>query len=121
MNVPSNANDVGLYRFGTQPGEIGNTVVDGHLDTYTSSNGVFSNLDKLKSGDDVYVVDAQNKLIHYRVSHVAVFAADSSAPLQSIFGTSGQAHLNLITCAGAWDNNSHQYTQRRVVFTDLVQ
>ncbi len=120
MNVPDNAREVGWYQFGTKPGETGNTVIDGHLDTYTSSSGVFGNLDKLKTGDDVYVVNAQNEKIHYKVNHTDVYKVDD-APLQAIFGSSDKAHLNLITCTGAWDKKLHQYTQRRVVYTDLVQ
>lgn len=30
----------------------------------------------------------------------------------------GKAHLNLITCQGAWDKQAKQYSKRLVVFTD---
>jgi len=120
MNAPVNAKKVGWYKFGPRPGQIGNAVIDGHLDTYTTSSGVFKNLNQLKTGDDVYVATAQNQMLHFKVNHAETYNA-ADAPLQTIFGSSDKAHLNLITCTGAWDPKSHQYTQRLVVYTDLAQ
>lgn len=119
MNVPANDDNVGLYKHGAKPGDKGNAVIAGHLDTYTSSNGVFKNLDKLKTGDDIFVTDSGNTT-HFRVSKSEVYDSES-APLQAIFGSSDKVRLNLITCTGKWDNRLHQYTHRLVIYTDLVQ
>jgi LPXTG-site transpeptidase (sortase) family protein len=119
MNVPANAKNAGWYKLGVKPGESGNAVLAGHLNTFTRSAGVFKKLNKLKAGDDVFVTDGQNKL-HFKVSHTEVYDTDS-APLGDVFGSADGAHLNLITCAGDWDNKLRQYTQRLVVYTDLVQ
>src|SRR3989344_2613905 len=41
------------------------------------------------------------------------------APIEHVgLAPDGAAHLNLITCEGAWDKVSRTYSQRLVVFTD---
>jgi LPXTG-site transpeptidase (sortase) family protein len=120
MDVPANARNVGLYKFGVKPGENGNAVLAGHLDTVQTSSGVFKKLDKLKAGDDVYVANGQEGTLHFKVNHTEVYDVND-APIASIFGASDSAHLNLITCTGDWDNKLRQYSKRLVVYTDLVQ
>lgn len=119
MDVPKNENNVGWYKYGAKPGEQGNAVFAGHLDTYTTTNGVFGNIDKLKNGDDIFVLDNQDNPVQYKVSDVEIYNAHE-APLKEIFGPSDKARLNLITCAGNWDKRAHQYTKRRVVYSELV-
>jgi len=119
MNVPTNDDNVGLYKHGAKPGHKGNAVIAGHLDTYTSSNGVFKDLDKLKTGDSVFVTEGENTL-QYKVAKSETYDA-KNAPMEAIFGSSDKARLNLITCAGKWDNRLHQYSHRLVIYTDLVQ
>jgi len=120
MEAPANATDVSWYKFGAQPGQSGNAVIAGHLDTYTTSNGVFANLNKVQSGDDVYVVNGQDKTLHFKVTSTQT-VSNAQVPLSPIFGEVADAHLNLITCTGAWDPKKHQYTERLVVFTSLVK
>lgn len=119
MSAPDTSNQVAWYQLGSEPGQAGNAVIAGHLDTSTTSAGIFQNLNKLQPGDDIYVVNAQNQTLHFKVSATQTYDA-ATAPVQSIFGTSEESHLNLITCAGTWDKTAHQYTQRLVVYTDLV-
>ena len=45
-------------------------------------------------------------------------AADATAVFIS---NDGKAHLNLITCNGAWDARAKTYTKRLVVFADKVE
>jgi LPXTG-site transpeptidase (sortase) family protein len=119
MAVPANANHVGWFSFGVEPGVIGNAVIAGHLDTSASADGVFRNLNNLKAGDDVYVNEGQRGIKHFKVSEVKTYSADN-APLNDIFGPADKARLNLITCAGKWDEKSHQYSHRLVVYSELV-
>jgi LPXTG-site transpeptidase (sortase) family protein len=117
MGSPNNFTSVGWYKFGVKPGENGNAVIAGHLDTYTSSAGIFWNLNKLKSGDYLYVTDEYNKKMRFRVVKSEVYDAEN-APLDKIFGLSGKPHLNLITCNGAWDLGKKSYNKRLVIFID---
>lgn len=119
MEAPKNGSDVTWFST-TLPGQSGNVVMAGHVDTPTSSQGVFSRLNQLRSGDDVYVTTGQQQKVHFVVNRNESYSA-GSAPVQQIFGASNDAHLNLVTCDGAWDSRSHQYSKRRVVYTDLVR
>lgn len=119
MQTPSNGTDVAWFKDGTRPGEAGNAVLAGHLDTFTSRFGVFANLSKLNVGDDVYVTDDKNVVRHFRVIRKAVYGY-RDAPIEEIFGSTSVSRVNMITCYGKWDKKAHTYSQRLVVYTELV-
>lgn len=119
MGVPTNFTDVGWYNGGPLPGEPGSAVIDGHLDGRNVREAVFYNLDKLKIGDLVEVVDTNGQTLRFRVVGTKVY--DYDAPTADIFsGDTSKARLNLITCAGSWDASAKLYNKRIVVFTELV-
>jgi sortase (surface protein transpeptidase) len=111
--------DVGWYDVGTQPGEPGSAVIDGHLDRPGGYPAVFWNLRYLHPGDSVLVQTAKGQTLTFRVLRV-VYYPPQEAPLQAIFGNSGGKYLNLITCAGDWIPSQHQTTLRLVVYTVLA-
>lgn len=111
--------NVGWYQLGTPPGALGSAVIDGHLDRPGGIPAVFWRLRSVRVGDDVQVTNSANKLLHFRVTRIAYYAADE-APLQDIFGNTGGKYLNLITCAGDWIPSKQQTTLRLVVYSTLV-
>jgi len=117
METPANFKSVGWFRFGAKPGENGNAVLAGHLDTYLDKGGIFWNLNKMKPGDFVYVTDEYGKKLRFKVTRSEIYDAES-APMEEIFGPSDKPYLNLITCDGAWDSGKKSYNKRLVVFTD---
>jgi sortase A len=119
MDVPQNSNYAGWYQLGTLPGEIGSAVLDGHNRVLGRSKGVFGDIYKLAAGDDIYVQDGSAVEQHFVVTRSVKYSA-TNAPLTEIFGAADKAHLNLITCAGRWDASNKRYSQRLVVYTDLV-
>jgi len=110
--------NVGWYKAGTHPGERGSAVIDGHLDRPGGYQAVFWYLQDLHIGDAVLVVNADGKTLHFRVTRIELYAPQA-APIQDIFGNRGGTYLNLITCAGDWIPNQHQYNLRLVVYTTL--
>ncbi|HWP61604.1 MAG TPA: class F sortase [Candidatus Paceibacterota bacterium] len=119
MGIPTNFTDVAWYNGGPRPGEPGSAVIDGHLDGKDVKEAVFYNLDKLKAGDLVEVVDSKGQTLQFKV--VATKSYDYNAPTNDIFSNDiSKARLNLITCAGDWDAAHKIYSQRIVVFTELV-
>jgi LPXTG-site transpeptidase (sortase) family protein len=119
LGIPTNFTDVGWYNQGPAPGEPGSAVIDGHLDGHDVREAVFYNLDKLKVGDTVEVVDRAGKMLQFKVVDTKVY--DYDAPTDEVFsGDSSKARLNLITCAGSWDKTQKLYNKRIVVFTELV-
>jgi len=117
MDVPSNDWDVAWYNLGPKPGNIGSAVIAGHLDNKFGKPAVFWNLDELKTGDDVYVIDGNNNKKHFQVVSFERYET-GTAPLEKIFGASDEAYLNLITCGGVWDKTKNNYSERFVVFTE---
>lgn len=116
MDVPADDGNVGWYRLGPRPGERGNAVLAGHLDSQTGP-AVFWELADLHEGDRVLVVDAEGREWPFTVRE-SVRYRDDDPPLQRIFGWSGVPRLNLITCGGAWDTGIGSYEERLVVFTE---
>ena len=117
MAVPNNRVDVGWYSLGTKPGDTGSAVIGGH-DNYGGGDGAFVDLNRLKVGDVLSVVDAKGVSTSFVVREMKTFAATDENT--GIFASTSGAHLNLITCSGVWDAAAESYTTRLVVFTDKV-
>lgn len=120
MDTPSQVDDVAWYAPGSAPGEIGNAVLAGHLDRIGGAPAVFWKLGKLAVGDDIFVTDRAGVSYHFRVTGVESYPYDA-APLDAIFGFGIRSRLNLITCRGKWDRGGQTYTQRLVVYSELVE
>ncbi len=115
---------VGWYKNGPVPGALGTAVIEGHLDQVTSPYAVFFYLDQLKPGDEVDVLDVQQRTVRFVVTTTTIKAYN--APTNDIFlngalNSSSTSHLNLITCTGTWIEAQHQYDKRLVVFTTRVE
>ncbi len=120
MASPTNFKDVGWYKPGVVPGEIGSAVMDGHVDNALALPGVFKHLSSLRIGDDVYVVRNDGKKLHFKVTDIRLYPEDA-VPVDQIFDSSDDAaHLNLITCAGEWKAEARTYNDRLVVYTTLA-
>ncbi|MBX3052244.1 MAG: class F sortase [Caldilineaceae bacterium] len=120
MDTPSLVEDVAWYAPGLAPGEIGNAVLAGHLDRIGGAPAVFWKLGKLMAGDDIFVTDSAGGEHHFRVTAQEAYPYED-APLDEIFGFGIRSRLNLITCRGRWDRSGQTYTQRLVVFSELVE
>ncbi len=118
MSVPSNFTDVAWYNGGPLPGMPGSAVIDGHLDGKYVRKAVFYNLGTLKPGDVVEVVDVSGTILQFQV--VTSTTYDYNATTTDIFyGDASKTRLNLITCAGDWNESQKLYNKRIVVFTEL--
>jgi sortase A len=118
MDVPSNTVDVGWFKFGPYPGEKGSAVIAGHLDEGSGKSGVFTNLSKLKKGDEIYIDYANGTSIAFVVSKSNLYNPGYAL---DVFSATTSAHLNLITCDGVWDDNKKSYSKRLVVFADIAE
>jgi sortase (surface protein transpeptidase) len=117
MDVPALATDVGWYALGAKPGDPGNAVLDGHLDTVLSTPGVFWSLNVLKPDDEIVVTDDRGVDRTFVVRDVQRYDADE-APMHRIFGPADGRHLNLITCTGRFIDE--HYVDRLVVYAELA-
>ncbi len=114
MDAPGNMQDVGWYKLGPMPGELGSAVIDGHLGV--GVRGVFADLHKLEAGDKITVLDKIGQRISFVVSRKEIY--DRLARPEEVFVSSDGVHLNLITCSGDW-NKKYGTPDRLVIFADL--
>lgn len=120
MDVPKNVDGVGWYNLGTKPGDLGSAVVAGHMDKVTGEPAVFYDLEKVKIGDEILVMDEKQIQYRFKVTGSYSFPFDK-LPLTEIFASTDKSRLNLITCGGEWDAKKKNYSNRLVVYTELVQ
>ncbi len=119
MDVPTDPMNVGWYATGPHPGAVGSAVMDGHVNWWGGKTGVFKRLHLLEPGAKIMVADETGAIITFVVSHVKSY--DAAANATDIFTSQdGLAHLNLITCSGAWNTAEQQYNDRLVIFADKI-
>jgi LPXTG-site transpeptidase (sortase) family protein len=119
MGVPKRPKDVAWYTLGPKPGEVGSSVIAGHLDWLYGATGAFKRLKTLKPGDTINVQDDLGATVSFVVREIRTY--DAAADATDVFvSKDGKSHLNLVTCAGVWDRRAKQYTKRLIVFTDRV-
>lgn len=116
--VPQKSQNVAWYNVGPAPGEPGNAVISGHLDDKVGP-AIFRRLGELKVNDKLTVIDKASVQRTFQVIEVAAYPYQK-APITKIFGFDLEHDLNLITCTGRWNNKTHTYSQRLVVYTRLV-
>lgn len=118
MEAPIGPKNVGWFKFGPRPGDIGSAVFDGHFGRWKTGEGsVFDGLNKLREGDKLYVEDGNGATTIFVVRESRRY--DPKADASGIFiSNDGKSHLNLITCEGVWNSVSKTYSERLVVFAD---
>lgn len=119
MGIPTNFTDVGWYRNGARPGASGNAFIDGHLDNGLGLPAVFYDLNKLKTGDEVYVTDSEGRKILFKVIELRIYDYNSDKAGE-IFIPGRNPNLYLITCGGQWIRSEKTYDKRIVVIAQLV-
>jgi hypothetical protein len=121
MQVPSLYTQPGLaawYRYSVTPGQIGASVIEGHVDTYHGA-AVFYRLGALRPGNRIAVTLADGVTAVFRVTGVRRYLK-SVFPAKAIYGGAGFAALRLITCGGAFDGATRHYLGSTVVFASLA-
>lgn len=120
MDVPKDVYNVGWYKDRARPGELGSAAIDGHLDTPTGSPSVFFDLTKLKKGSVINIETQTGEIIEFKVVEGISYKLEEF-PADFIFNRKDGKYLNLITCAGAWDKDNKNYSERYVVFAEKAE
>jgi hypothetical protein len=121
IQVPSlhtQAGEAAWYKYSATPGQMGTSVIEGHVDSYQGP-AVFFRLGALHPGDRVNVTLADGITAVFRVSGVRHYAK-SEFPAKIIYGAAGYEALHLITCGGAFDYSTGHYLSSTVVFASLT-
>jgi len=112
------AGEAAWYKYSATPGQIGASVIEGHLDSYQGP-AVFFRLGALRPGDSVDVTLADGITAVFRVTGVRRYPK-SNFPAKTIYGATDYAALRLITCGGAFDYATGHYLSSTVVFASLT-
>lgn len=117
MGAPESPDNGAWLKYGPLPGEEGSSVIAGHYGWTNRKAAVFDNLNTLKKGDKVYVVNDRDEVVSFVVREIRSY--DPHMDASDVFSSDdGRAHLNLVTCEGAWNKDQQSYSKRLVVFTD---
>jgi hypothetical protein len=120
LQVPAITTSAGLaawYRGSVTPGQIGTSLIEGHVDSY-GGPAVFFRLGALRPGNNIDVRLSDGVTAVFRVTGVREYAKDEF-PANVIYGAADYAALRLITCGGAFDPRSGHYLSAIVVFASL--
>jgi hypothetical protein len=121
IQVPSLSTEASVaawYKFSATPGQIGASVIEGHLDSYRGP-AVFFRLGALRPGDRIDVTRADGLTAVFRVTGVRQYLK-SNFPAKRIYGAANYAALRLITCGGTFDYATGHYLSSTVVYASLI-
>jgi sortase (surface protein transpeptidase) len=118
MEVPPGAYPVGWYDGSPTPGQLGPAVLAGHVD-WEGEPGAFSGLRELRPGDTVMIDRADGSVVTFRVDRVEGHAKDDF-PTEDVYGDIDHPGLRLITCGGAFDEDTGDYQDNVIVFASLA-
>jgi hypothetical protein len=119
LQVPKSTSVAGWYARSPRPGEVGSSVIAGHIDSHLGP-GIFYRLRELRPGNRIYVRQADGKLATFRVTAVHEYAK-AHFPTAQVYGPAPDAELHLITCGGTFDYATHSYLSNVVVYSTEVR
>ena len=110
--------DAGWYRYSPTPGELGPSVIVGHVDSAKNGPSVFWRLGTLRKNDRVKVTRTDGSVATFEVDEVRLFRK-KAFPTKLVYGNTDHAALRLITCGGPFDGAGH-YRDNVVVLASLI-
>jgi LPXTG-site transpeptidase (sortase) family protein len=111
MREPSRPDVVAWYVFGSRPGEGGNIILAGHVDS-KAGVAVFWYIRYLRPGDAITIQTDDGAEHQYEVTDTTTYPA-YQAPVSEIVGPASEEVVTIITCEGTFRNGD--YSHRRVV------
>lgn len=120
LEVPplSRAGTAGWYDRSPVPGEVGPSILAGHVDSSTGP-AVFFRLHELRMGDTVVVDRSDGRTATFVVDRVEQ-VAKSAFPTRRVYGATPRPELRLITCGGTFDAATGHYLANVVVYAHLT-
>ena len=117
LDVPEDFARTGWWTDGPEPGEVGPSVIVGHVDSYEGP-AVFFQLDQLTYDDRIEVVRGDGTVAVFAVRSALQVDKDAF-PTEAVYGPTDDAQLRLITCHGDFTDGS--YLGNYIVMADLVE
>lgn len=114
LTPPRNPALAGWYAAGPAPGDLGASVLAGHVDSKTGP-AVFWRLAALRRGNRVEVTRSDGTTARFAVQEVRRVSRERF-PTLAVYGPLPDRGLRLITCGGLYDHRRGRYRDNIVVF-----
>jgi len=121
VQVPplSRNSQAGWYRYSPTPGQLGPSVILGHVDSAEYGPGIFFRLGALRPGNLVEVTRSDRTVGVFRIERVVSYPKDHFPTLE-VYGNTDHAGLRLITCGGKFDFSTRNYQSNIVAYASLI-
>ncbi|GAA2651092.1 hypothetical protein GCM10010307_60700 [Streptomyces vastus] len=114
---PITADDrAGWYRHSPTPGQVGPSVILGHVTVGSYGDGVFRHLDRLRRGDRIVARLENGVAAEFGVTAVRT-VAKAEFPADDVYGDVERPELRLVTCGGP--RRGDWYRDNVIVFAVL--
>ncbi|MFF5175017.1 class F sortase [Micromonospora sp. NPDC000089] len=113
------AQKTGWYEPGVSPGEVGNAVIVGHVDSAKLGPAVFFRLGSLTRGDTITVDRADGSTATFTVDDVRSYAK-TAFPSELVYGPNDRPGLRVVTCGGDFDKTARSYVDNVVAFATMT-
>ncbi|MEU4643135.1 class F sortase [Micromonospora sp. NPDC023814] len=113
------AQRAGWYEPGPSPGEVGNAVIVGHVDSAEIGPAVFFSLGALQPGDTMTVTREDGQRVTFTVESVKAYPK-TEFPTEQVYGPSDRPGLRVVTCGGVFDEAARSYPDNVVVFASMT-
>ncbi len=110
----------GWYSPGASPGEVGNAVIVGHVDSAKLGPAVFFNLGALVPGDTIAVSRQDGSTVTFTVEEVRSYPK-TAFPAEQVYGPSTVPGLRVVTCGGVFDRTAGSYLNNIVVYARMTR
>ncbi|MFK4544290.1 LPXTG-site transpeptidase (sortase) family protein [Streptomyces tendae] len=118
VQVPPVTDDdrAGWYRHSPTPGQVGPSVLLGHVTVGRYGDGVFRKLDRLHRGERIEARLENGTAAEFTVTAVRT-VAKADFPTEDVYGDVAGPELRLITCGGP--REGEEYRDNVIVFAEL--
>lgn len=122
LEVPSGDlyDQAAWYDGSPTPGEVGPSVIEGHVTSAGSTPSVFFELGAVEVGDVVDVDREDGSTASFEVYDISSFPKDEF-PTLAVYGNTTGSELRVITCGGTYSADDRAHEDNIVVFAKLVE
>lgn len=122
LKVPSGDryDEVAWYDGSPTPGEVGPSVLEGHVTGSGRDPSVFFELGATKAGHEIEVDRADGSTATFEVTEVRKYPK-ADFPRVDVYGATKGPELRVITCGGTYDEDAGRHLDNVVVFAELVE
>jgi hypothetical protein len=121
VQVPPLGRDshAGWYKNSPTPGQVGPSILLGHIDSAKYGPGVFFKLGDLRQREMISVTRADHTVAVFEIERVVEYPK-AHFPTFEVYGNLDHAGLRLITCGGRFDPSAKSYEDNIVVYASLI-